>query len=138
MRSTLVADTGVVYAALNRRDRDHARCAELLSSGVPLTLPAPVVVEVGLLGLARGNGHALTHLLDSILDGTTLVVNLDHEEYRRVRQLSTDYAALPLDIVDASVVAVAERLEETTIATLDRRHFSVVRPRHSAAFSLLP
>ncbi len=138
MRSTIVADTGVVYAALDSHDRDHARCAELLASGVALALPAPVVVEVGLLGLGRGTPEALTRLLDSVLDGTTLVVNLDEEEYRRVRELSIEYADLPLDIVDASVVAVAERLEETTIATLDRRHFSVVRPRHTAAFTLVP
>lgn len=38
----------------------------------------------------------------------------------------------------ASVVAVAERLGLTEIATIDRRHFSVVRPRHIDAFTLLP
>ena len=41
-------------------------------------------------------------------------------------------------LVDASVVAIAERLEQDTIATLDRRHFSVVRPLHVDAFTLVP
>lgn len=45
---------------------------------------------------------------------------------------------LPLGFVDASVVAVAERLGERQVATLDRRHFSVVRPRHVKAFRLVP
>ena len=48
------------------------------------------------------------------------------------------YADLRLGAVDASVVAVAERLGATEVATLDRRHFTVVRPRHTAAFTLLP
>ncbi len=45
---------------------------------------------------------------------------------------------MPLGAVDASVVAIAERLGATTIISLDRRHFSVVRPSHIAGFTLLP
>jgi uncharacterized protein len=40
--------------------------------------------------------------------------------------------------VDASVVAAAERLGITEVATVDRPHFGVVRPRHAEAFTLLP
>jgi predicted nucleic acid-binding protein len=45
---------------------------------------------------------------------------------------------VPVGTVDASVVATAERLGIVEVATLDRRHFSVVRPRHTEAFRLLP
>jgi uncharacterized protein len=48
------------------------------------------------------------------------------------------YADLPLGTVDASVIAVAERLRLTEVATLDRRRFTVVRPRHTTALNLLP
>lgn len=48
------------------------------------------------------------------------------------------YADLPLGAVDASVVATAERLGQAEIATLHRRHFTVVRPQHVEAFTLLP
>lgn len=48
------------------------------------------------------------------------------------------YADLPLGGVDASVVAVAEHLSLRTVATLDRRHFTVVRPCHTNSFELLP
>jgi uncharacterized protein len=48
------------------------------------------------------------------------------------------YADLGLGGTDASLVAIAERLNITTIATLDRRDFTVVRPRHVDAFTLLP
>ena len=139
VRSTLVVDTGVVYAALDADDSDHARCASLLGSvATAVVLPAPVLVEVGLLALGRGVPNALSSLLDSVIDGTVLVIDLDEDDYRRVRALTTQYSDLPLDVVDASVVAVAERLEEETIATLDRRHFSVVRPLHAPAFTLVP
>jgi predicted nucleic acid-binding protein len=40
--------------------------------------------------------------------------------------------------VDASVVAAAERLGAHSVATLDRRHTTVVQPEHAAAFELLP
>jgi hypothetical protein len=73
-----------------------------------------------------------------VLDGTLIVVDLEPEDYARVRRLVTTYADLALSFVDASVVAIAERLEETTIATLDRRHFSVVKPVHCEAFTLVP
>jgi hypothetical protein len=48
------------------------------------------------------------------------------------------YEGLPLGTTDASVVALAERLGLTDVATLDRRHFTVVRPRHLDALTLLP
>jgi hypothetical protein len=52
--------------------------------------------------------------------------------------LVEQYSSLPLGAADAIVVAVAERFRTVNIATLDRRHFSVVRPAHAAAFTLLP
>jgi predicted nucleic acid-binding protein len=56
----------------------------------------------------------------------------------RIVELTETYADLPLGGTDASVIAVAERLAFETVATLDRRHFSVVRPRHVEFLTLLP
>jgi uncharacterized protein len=53
-------------------------------------------------------------------------------------ELVETYASLRLGGVDASVIAVAERLNVATIATLNRRDFTVVRPRHVQALTLLP
>jgi uncharacterized protein len=63
---------------------------------------------------------------------------LQEDDLTRMAELVSTYADLPLGAVDASVVAVAERLEATTLMSLDHRHFSVVRPRHTDAFVLLP
>ena len=58
-------------------------------------------------------------------------------DWLRIAELVARYHDLPLGTVDASVVAAAERLRVTDIATLDRRHFSVVRPT-GRPFDLLP
>lgn len=138
MRNTLVVDTGVVYAALDRDDASHDACAALLSSDVTVTMPASVAVELDWLARTRGTPGGSALLLRSILEGSVLVVNLDREDYERSLYLMIQYSDLPLSLVDASVVAIAERLEQDTIATLDRRHFSVVRPLHAEAFTLVP
>jgi predicted nucleic acid-binding protein len=59
-------------------------------------------------------------------------------DWLRIAELVAVYRDLPLGTVDASVVTVADRLGARTIATLDRRHFSVVRPAHTPAFDLVP
>lgn len=59
-------------------------------------------------------------------------------DWLRIAELVARYRDLPLGTVDASVVTAAERLGITEIATLDRRHFTVVRPVHVGAFTLLP
>lgn len=135
---TLVCDSSVLVAALSPRDRAHDACAELLEHAAATAIPAPVLVEVDWIARSRGVDDAMDRLLGSVLDGSVLLVDLDGEDYRRVRSLQLRYADLPLEFVDAAVVAVAERLEEERIATLDRRHFSVVRPLHVPAFELVP
>lgn len=59
-------------------------------------------------------------------------------EWLRIAELVSVYRDLPLGSVDASVIAAAERLNVEQVATLDRRHFTIVRPRHVEAFELLP
>jgi hypothetical protein len=53
-------------------------------------------------------------------------------------ELVEAYFDLPLGIVDAAVITIAERLRLTEIATLDQRHFAVVRPSRTQAFIILP
>jgi predicted nucleic acid-binding protein len=58
-------------------------------------------------------------------------------DWLRIAELVATYRDLPLGTVDASVVAAAERLNVRAIATLDRGHFTVVRPA-TGDFQLLP
>jgi uncharacterized protein len=138
LRGTLVVDTSVVFGALDSFDPNHAACASTLASGGTVVMPAPVLVEVDWLARSRGRRGAVATLLSGVLDGSTLVADLDAIDYARVADLVERYDDLPLSLADASVIAIAERLEEDTIATLDRRHFSVVKPLHVESFTLVP
>lgn len=60
------------------------------------------------------------------------------DEWRRMAELVEQYADLGLGGTDASLVALAERLDAETVVTLDRRHLGTVRPRHRPALELLP
>jgi hypothetical protein len=55
-----------------------------------------------------------------------------------IAELVWTYRDLPLGTADASVVATAERLNIRQVATVDRRHFTIVRPAGFTAFELLP
>lgn len=123
---------------MDRHDRDHAACVALLESvDERLVVPAPVLVELDWLGTSRGVPARETALA-AVVEAAYLIEELTIDDYIRVDDLCRQYADLGLGLVDASVVAVAERLRERTIVTLDHRHFSVVRPRHTRAFELVP
>jgi len=135
----LIVDAGPLYAAADRSDPDHRRCAELLTRARgPLLVPALVVTEVTYLVGGRLGAKAELAFARALASGELVLEPLDPSDLGRVTELVEQYLHLPLGIADASVVALAERLEATTLATLDRRHFSAVRPRHAPAFDLLP
>jgi predicted nucleic acid-binding protein len=135
----LICDTGPLYAAMDRADTDHRVCVELLTSaGGPLVVPAPVVVELDWLSNSRLGPEPFAAFLADVEDGTVAVVDLVRADYVRVRELLARYSDLRLGFVDAAVVAVVERLGEKRLATLDRRHFGTIRPRHVEALELVP
>lgn len=101
-------------------------------------MPALCVTEVAYLVGSRGNVRAELRFLEALIAGSPVVEQLHPADLPRVAELVAIYRELPLGTVDASVVAAAERLGVTAIATLDRRDFSVVRPAHVDAFELLP
>jgi predicted nucleic acid-binding protein len=70
--------------------------------------------------------------------GPLLAAPPDATDLARCRALQARYADFSLGVVDASVVALLERLGEHKVATLDQRHFRAVRPAHVEAFELLP
>jgi predicted nucleic acid-binding protein len=137
----IVCDTGPLVAAALANDRDHKACVELFTrlhaAQRELLVPATVVAEVGYL-LAREAGPSLKALfLRSLADGDFTPVELTAGDFSRMADLVVTYASLPLGTTDASVIAVTERLNLSEVATLDRRHFTVVRPHHMDALTLV-
>ena len=135
----IIVDSGPLLAALDRDEDDHRACLDLLSTAKePLVVPASVIVEVDHFVRRRLDPDVHLSFLRDVAQGAICVEPLTMEDYRRIVELCAKYADQDIGLVDASVVAIAERLNEPKIATLDRRHFSIIRPRHVDAFQLLP
>ncbi|MFG3048311.1 type II toxin-antitoxin system VapC family toxin [Streptomyces sp. NPDC048241] len=132
-----VLDTGPLAAAFNAADRRHSECASLLTSltGRRL-LPSPVMTEV--CWLLERWPQVEAAFLAEVARGTFELVHLTPTDLTRMGELVLQYADFPLGGVDASVIAVAERFGVDRVATLDRRHFSVVKAAHVPALTLLP
>jgi len=135
----LVLDTGPIVAFLDSNDRDHQACKNLLEqSSEDLVIPAPVLVEVDYWLLKLAGPKTWGEFVADVADGAYRLEHTDETDLRRAADLEAKYSDLDLGFVDAAIVAVCERLGEKKLATLDHRHFSVVRPRHCKALTLLP
>ena len=133
----LILDTGPLVALLDATDPDHDRCATLIrETREPRIVPVCVLVEVEYL--LRPWPRALAALLADFQTGALQLLDLPTRWLMRSGELIDRYRDLPLGLVDATVIAATEMLGETKVATLDHRHFTVVRPRHTPALELLP
>lgn len=136
---SLVLDTGPLIALLNTGDPDHARCADLLANTTEdLVIPSPVMVEVDYWCRKLLGPEALEVLVEDIGAGAYRWFELDTGTMRRAVEMTIRYRDLDLGYVDAAVVATCEALDEDKVVSLDRRHFSVVRPVHRPSLRVLP
>ena len=134
----ILVDTGPLVAAGAVDDRYHQACTELLRSATEeLLVPATVAAEVCYLLEARAGSKSEAAFLRLFSAGKLIPVDITAADYERMAELVELYDDWPLGGTDASLIAVAERLDVTKVATLDRRHFGPIQPRHAEAFALL-
>lgn len=120
-----------------RCDRDRVLAvAEAIND--PLILPAVVLPEVCYLIASRLGHQAMRLFLANLAASETQIETLTLTDLERVNQILEEYADSLLDFVDAAIIAIAERLGVIRILTLDRRDFSIIRPRHCDYFEILP
>jgi predicted nucleic acid-binding protein len=132
-----IVDTGPLYAVADRDDEAHEACLAVLESAqLELVIPALVVAEATYLIGTRLGAVAEATFLRSLDQLEVEAPEVD--DWSRIGRLVEKYADLGLGGTDASVIALAERHRATTVVTLDRKHFSIVRPRHCRTFRLLP
>jgi predicted nucleic acid-binding protein len=132
-----VVDTGPLYAATDLDDHDHTASVEALQRpDLELVIPLLVVAEATYLVGSRLGAKAEARFLRGL--GQIEVEAPTSDDWERIADLVDQYADLPLGGTDASVIALAERLDAGFVITLDRRHFTVVRPRHRNALELIP
>jgi predicted nucleic acid-binding protein len=135
----ILVDTNVLVAAARTADTNHDAAARLLETlDEPLLVPPTVLAEVCYLLDEWGGPDVEVRFLRDFRPGGLQLAELTTADVVRMADLVERYADLRLGGTDASLVAIAERLRIDRIATFDRRHFTVVRPAHVVAFTLLP
>ena len=124
----ILVDAGPLVALFDPADSRHARCVDRLKRITePLCTTTPVLTEAfHLLTPASVGSQRLMEFVDG---GGLGVWFLDGRTLSRAFELNVRYANLPMDLADASLVAVAERLEVRKIFTIDRTDFRVYRIR---------
>jgi uncharacterized protein len=135
----ILTDTGPLYAMADEDDEWHDRVRAFLETGRrQLVVPVTVLPEICyLIGTYLG-AAAETRFMRSVQRGELRIETWSRADLTRMVAVMEQYQDARLGFVDASLVAVAERLQIREIFTTDRRHFSLVRPRHCAAFTLKP
>ena len=137
MRSIAILDASALFAAADRAQAEHARCADVLRRrDLDFVIPALVVTEVVYLIGSRAGP----------LEEATFVRGLERfaidppnpDEWPVIADLVERYGDFPLGSVDASIVVLADRLDTDLIVTLDRRHFGAIRSPRGRSFRLLP
>jgi predicted nucleic acid-binding protein len=132
----IIVDTSVLVAVANERDDHHRRCHALLRTHPrPLLVPETVLTEVCWLLETVEGPDIVAVLLNSLVSGPLELAALTPDDLNRVGELVFHQR---MGLVNASVVAIAERLGATELATLDHEAFSAVQPMHGQAFTFLP
>ncbi|MAU02142.1 MAG: VapC toxin family PIN domain ribonuclease [Anaerolineaceae bacterium] len=138
MKKTLL-DSSFLFALINQKDANHAACVAVArDTMLHKTILVTVIPETCYL-LHRWLGHGVMRaFIQNLQDPIWQIEQIQPQDWARVDELLTQYADARLDLVDATLVAAAERLNIETILTLDQRDFRLIRPKHVEYFSILP
>jgi predicted nucleic acid-binding protein len=135
----VVADTGPLYALIDRSDAWHQRVtAWWAAQARHVRVPITVLPEVCHLLHTRISAQAEQAFMRSVADGELIIEPVDVDDVIRASALMRESLDFPLGFVDATVIAVAERLGAREILTTDRRHFGAVRTERNRLVRLVP
>jgi predicted nucleic acid-binding protein len=134
----MLVDAGPLVSLCDRNQPTHARCQKVLESSTePIISTWACFVEAMYL-VGRIGGYRLQeHLWELLLRGIVGLHEHSAGEPRQMASLMDRYQNVPMDLADASLVAVAELLEERTIFTLDS-DFRIYRLANGDAFTIVP
>ena len=135
----LIVDTSALLAYFVTSEPDHCTVTEAIDVLTDLLVVSPyVVAELDYLVATRLGVDAELAVLDELSGGAWELAGFGAEELARARSIIAKYRGQEIAMADASNVVLAERHRTRTIVTLDRRHFSVLRPITGGRFTLLP
>ena len=134
----VLVDTSALVALVDAGDEDHERVARyVLATDDVLLVPITVLPEADYLITLRVGLRGELAVLRDIVAGGFRLEGVTTVDVARCAELIDQYGDSDIGFVDASIVAVAERLNVPRLLTLDRRHFTMIRPRHCEYFELV-
>lgn len=136
----IVLDTSIVLAFMDQRDVNHERVRVWMDGVQDELCTTPLVLaELDYLVARQGGAPAARALRDDFKDSAYLL-EWWQSALSETIAAAQRYESIGLGLTDASLIALAARLDTTRIATLDERHFRAVRPlaEGAASFTLLP
>jgi predicted nucleic acid-binding protein len=135
----VIVDTSALLAFFDANEPLHAAVTDVLTSARELLVISPyVLAEVDYLVATRHGSAAELAVLGELTGGAWELASLDLANVHEARAVIEDYADLEIGLADASMVVLAGRYRTRAIATLDRRHFSVLRTLDGHAFDIVP
>lgn len=135
----MIVDTSALLAFFDRDEPDHQAMSEVITrSSEPLVVSPYVVAEVDYLLATRLGVDAELVALRELAGGAWDLATVDAGDLARMASVVEKYRDQAVGVADSSNVVLADRYQTTTIATLDRRHFSVLRPLRGGYFAIVP
>jgi uncharacterized protein len=136
---TTILDTSFLFALTDESDRNHQQVLDIARNfDEALILPVVVLPEICYLTASRLGHQAMRRFVSSLTSSAVQLESISLEDLARISEILEQYADTQLDFTDAAIVAIAERLLVNRICTLDRRDFTIIRPKHCDYFELLP
>jgi predicted nucleic acid-binding protein len=134
----VIVDTSAVLAFFDASEPDHTAVSEVLAAADVLVVSPYVVAELDHLVATRHGVENELAVLDELAGGAWDLAAFDEDGLRRARRVIASYRDQQIGVADASIVVLAERYRTRTIASLDRRHFGILRSLDGGSFEVLP
>lgn len=135
----IIVDTSFLVSLINPLEQQHQACVQIARKlRQPLSIPVTVLPEATYLVARHISHETMRRFVHQLMHPQWHIENLTTPDLRRTHQILEQYGDAALDFTDATIVAVAERLQISTILTLDQRDFRMIRPKHTAYFTILP
>ena len=136
--TTLIVDTSALLAFFDASEPDHESVAEVIGAADVLVVSPYVVAELDYLVATRHGLDDELAALDELASGAWDLAAFDEGQLRRARAVIASYRDQEIGVADASIVVLAKRYGTRGIASLDRRHFEVLRSLDGGHFDVLP
>lgn len=134
----IIADTGFWVALIDQKDGYHAAAERALQKyNEPLITTWPVMTETCYLLLRNKGASVASSFIQNFSQELFSVFDLQHSHGERVSKLMQQYADLPMDLADASLVVLAEDLGHGRIFSVDQRDFNTYRWKNTRPFQNL-